>query len=128
MGRGVPTANFSGGFEAIHLRHLHVHQDDVEWFAAKRLQRLLPIVRAHHGMTALLQQPERKFLIDWIVFREQDVKLAEQSRRPALVGLHRGRGIFLLRPGQDRREVERTAATRLAFHPNAPSHQLHQQR
>jgi hypothetical protein len=82
-----------GGRQAVHLRHLHVHEDHVERAlagGAQRLQRQAAVPHHHHGVPALLQDAGRHLLVDGVVFRQQHAQGPLHHRwRPTLGGLHR---------------------------------------
>src|SRR5580704_5154374 len=61
-------SNGGGGFETIHLGHLHIHEDEVERFAIQRRQSLEPVIGNHHGMTLFSQQVSCKLLIYGVIF------------------------------------------------------------
>ena len=64
--------NRDGRLDAPHLRHLDVHQDEVEGLAPDRVDRLAAVLRQRDVMAALLQQPDGDSLIDDVVFGQQD--------------------------------------------------------
>ncbi len=74
----LPFADRSGCFEAVHLRHLAIHEHDLERDALDHDQRFLTV--AHHvdATSQSLEQPRRNLCIDEVVFGQQ------RTERPRL--------------------------------------------
>src|SRR6266446_8361258 len=64
----LALTNFSGGFETVHLRHLDVHQDQIEFLFLRRTNRLLAIHGNGNREVALLEQALRQGAVDGVVF------------------------------------------------------------
>ena len=63
----------SGG-KPIHLRHLHVHQDQVEGILLPRGQGRVPVAGNHGHVPPLLQQAGCQFLIELVILRNEDAE------------------------------------------------------
>jgi hypothetical protein len=50
-----PLANRCRGFKSVHLRHLHIHENEIVVVLLDRLNRLHPIIRQIRLVTHLLQ-------------------------------------------------------------------------
>ena len=85
--------------EAVELRHLDVHQDDVVRPALERLDRLEPVVRDVGAVAELLEEAQRDLLVHRVVLREQDAK----PRPGALSVCH---GLDLLFDGAPREQAQ----------------------
>ena len=59
-------------FEAVHDRHLAIHQDQVEAGCTTGLDRLGTVSAKMHAASESLQLFERQNLIDRVVFDHQD--------------------------------------------------------
>ena len=57
-----------------HYRHLHIHKDHIVAIGLTRLKRLFSIVGKRDIETELLQYDTDKFLVDGVVFGNQDLK------------------------------------------------------
>jgi len=57
-----------GGLEATHLRHLHVHEDEVEGLVLQGFQCRRARGRNDDLVSSLFQEPNRQELIHGIVF------------------------------------------------------------
>ena len=79
VGIAFRGADGHGRFEAIHFRHLYVHQDQVEGLREEGVVSFFAVVGDDHLMAAFLQQPDGQLLIDGAVFGQQD----PQARRCA---------------------------------------------
>jgi hypothetical protein len=77
----------SAGLQAIHLRHLHVHQHHVVWLSLDRLDRFEPVARHVRPVAHLPRQPQRQLPVHRIVFRQEDVQ--RMTRRHRRVGFRR---------------------------------------
>ena len=84
--------------EPAHLRHLHVHQDDVERLrAGSPSTASRPLAAIDDFVAAPFEQARRQPLVDGVVFREQHVQPAlrqlrrqhRRRQRRALAGLVR---------------------------------------
>ena len=73
-------ANGAGGFEAVHVRHLHVHQNQRVSRRARLIQRLPAVGRHIDRQTGTVQQFQRDFTVDRLVFGKQN---AGAGVRPA---------------------------------------------
>jgi len=82
-------ADVAGGFETVHLRHLHVHQDQVEGFVAGGGDRLATVPGVEHGVAALLEEGRGEGAVDHIVLGEQDAQ-ADGGNRFASLGIRSG--------------------------------------
>ncbi len=60
------------GFEPIHVRHLDIHQHEIELLLFQRCQRLAPVFCHRHRVSLLPEQPHGQKLIDGIVSNKQD--------------------------------------------------------
>ena len=60
--------------QAVHLRHLHVHEHQVERLPPQEGKRLLAVVRHHDRMAPLFQERQRQALVDRAVLRQQDTQ------------------------------------------------------
>ncbi len=69
--------------EAIHLGHLHVHQDQVEGLLLPGGEGLLAIAGDVHRVPALLQEDGRQRLVDEVVLHQQDSEAPRRSRQIA---------------------------------------------
>ena len=67
----LPGANLSGGFEAIHSRHLHVHKNNVIRFALERLEHFDSVIGDVGLIPHLLKQTRRHFLVHEVIVRHQ---------------------------------------------------------
>jgi hypothetical protein len=80
--RRVPAG---GGFfrrvDAAHIRHLHVHQDDIVLFFRRHHQRLNTVIRDVDPVAAFRQHRDRDLLIDQIVLGEENVQTRRSGRR-----------------------------------------------
>ena len=81
---GLQLANFCGGFESIHVRHLHVHQNNIERLLAEFLHRFPAVVRATHVWPAFFRIREAKFLVHSVVFGDQDAQTDASPRQVLL--------------------------------------------
>ena len=77
---GLAVPNRPGRLEAIHDRHLNIHQHDVERFAIHRRKRLLPVTNNGHMVSQFLQHSDGHPLVDRIVLRQQHPQPSEWRR------------------------------------------------
>ena len=117
-------ADGSRGFQAVHARHLHVHQDHVVAVLLGQVDCLLAVPRDLDKMAPILQDVGGQLLICGVVFHQQDAQLGAGRRGDSDRGLEVGREF--LRQRQADGEVERASLAHFAFDPDAPAHHLHQ--
>jgi hypothetical protein len=67
--------------DAAHIRHLHVHQDDIVLFFRRHHQRLNTVIRDVDPVAAFRQHRDRDLLIDQIVLGEKNVQARRSGRR-----------------------------------------------
>jgi len=72
-------ANDSRGFVAVHNRHLHVHQNQVERFPPGGFHGLLAICDHYYGMALPLQNQLRQPPVHRVVLCHQHTKLASRT-------------------------------------------------
>ena len=72
--RPLQTPDGRRRLEPVHLRHLHVHQHQVERRPADRLERLDPRGGDRDGVPALLQEAHRELLVDHVVLGQEDAQ------------------------------------------------------
>ena len=74
--RSLLFADCGGCFKAVHLRHLHVHQHDIERPTVRRFgpgsQCFGSVVRHRDVVAPLRQQSDRQLLIGQVVLGQQD--------------------------------------------------------
>ncbi len=75
-------ANLARRVEAVELRHLDVHEDDVVGLPLERLDRFAPVRCDVGAVTELFQQASRHLLVHGVVLGEQD---AQGRPRPLAV-------------------------------------------
>src|SRR5206468_11913707 len=110
---------------AVHLWHLHIHQDDVKRLGRKYGQYFQAILCDSHVVSAHAQELDRELLVDFIVLRQQNTSRLGGLLENFLCGF------FLAGPTGSTEtggEMKRTATVHLAFHPNASTHQFHEPR
>ena len=76
-------ANRRRRLEAVHLRHLHVHQDEIEGLPLQSLQDRSSGRRNGDCMAAAGEPFDRHLLVDDVVFRKQHVHTPDGRRRHA---------------------------------------------
>src|SRR6266702_5257279 len=64
----------SGGIEAIHLGHLHIHKNNVEGQFFDEFQRSFTRARYAHGMPPLFKKANGQYLIHRIILGHQDTE------------------------------------------------------
>ena len=72
-------ADGSRGFQSIHSRHLHVHQDHVVAVLLGQIDRLLTIPRDLYNMTPILQNVGSQLLIRGVVFPPAECAVGRRS-------------------------------------------------
>ena len=84
-GRSLSFPNRGGRLEAAHLRHLHVHENDVEGLFSRSLNGVAAVPRDDDGVAVLFEERHDQLLIRRVVFGHQD---AEGTRpRPAAMAI-----------------------------------------
>ena len=73
-GRPLPLADGGGRFEATHLRHLHVHQHQIEPLLFQGLDRFFPVAGDDDLMAPFFQHTERKGLVHQVILGEEDAQ------------------------------------------------------
>jgi hypothetical protein len=63
-------------FEAVHFRHLHVEQHEVEALAVQHLQRDSPVLGGSHRMSLQLEVPREQQAIDLVVVDDEQPRAA----------------------------------------------------
>jgi hypothetical protein len=86
-----PRTSFSGtnsgsGFEPIHFGHLYVHEDQVEAFLGRQLDRNFAIGRDGDFVSMLFEHAHREHLIDGVIFGQEDSKMPHVESRAELAG------------------------------------------
>lgn len=66
------AANGAGGFDAAHVGHFFIHQQDVEAFALERGERFATVAHFRDGVAARLQQLAHQFAIRFVIFCNQN--------------------------------------------------------
>ena len=74
-------ANFRRRLEAVHHRHVAIHEDQIVRRCRERRNGLAAVVDGHGGKTELQELFEREALIDGVVFDEQHAFGARRGRR-----------------------------------------------
>jgi len=69
---GFAGADGAGGFIAVHLGHLHVHQHQVELLPIEQLNSAIAVRNGDHAVPSLFQKTECELLVDRIIFRQED--------------------------------------------------------
>ena len=70
-------ADAACGFEAVHHRHVQVHQHRVERLLLHLLQRLLAVVGQTYAQAGTAQEFACHLLVEFVVFHQQDVRAAQ---------------------------------------------------
>src|SRR5262249_58275785 len=95
--------------KAVQVRHLHVHQDQVEGLPFPGGQGRLPVIGKHGRVPHLLKKVDRQLLVELVVLGDEDAETAGGARR---AGVRRRRG--RLRRGQPaQRRQDRVQQLRL---------------
>lgn len=68
----LQSADRGSGFEAVHIRHLDVHNDDVEGTVLQGGEGLAAIVGNCHLVALFFKQANGEFLINGVVFGKQN--------------------------------------------------------
>jgi hypothetical protein len=117
---------FGYRFEAVHDGHLDIHQDDVEYLFLQNGERGAAIGGELDGVACPLEQTHREFLIDGIVFDQQDMqgcgwfgRFVDGGGDAQKVGIC-GTGL------QDRCEPETAALAEFALNRDFATHEFHE--
>ena len=81
-------ANLARRFEAVHLRHLHVEEQDVVGLLFQRLEDFHAVGGEVGAITQLVQDAEADFLVDGIVVGQQQA----QGQAAGKIGVEGRRG------------------------------------
>ena len=120
--RALARADRGRRLEPVHLRHLDVHQDDVEPLAIERLQRLPTVLDRNHRMAPLLEQADSHLAVHGIVLGEQHPQRVTATKK------RRGRRLRSRTEtlsSHTCREVEDASPADFALEPHVPAHQPH---
>jgi hypothetical protein len=82
MAEAGVLADLAGRLEAVHHRHLEVHQDEVEGVGPGGVEGVegeTPVVGHVHGGAQLLQQAAGDELVDVVVFDQQDAQAGQRG-------------------------------------------------
>jgi len=120
-------ADVGGGFVAVHLGHLQVHQDKVEPVGGGGLDRKLSVGHHYEPVAHFFYCALGQFLVDGIVLGKQNAHGASGGAG-GRGRLGRGKGLQLLicDGAEGGGEMKRAAAARGALHPDASLHHLNQ--
>jgi len=121
-----PFPDRRGSLKTIHLRHLDVHQNDIQGFPFRNFEGLAPVVGDQDRVTVPLKQMDGHLLVHRIVLGEQDTQVARCDSHGVVLLLNRS-----LPKRQRHGEMESAALRALAafpgcpgaFHPNPAVHQ-----
>jgi hypothetical protein len=83
VGKGGLGSNLPGCLQAVHLRHLHIHQHEVVAIHAKLFEGYATGLRRVHGQTDCVQQFECYFPVYCVVLRQQDAGTALHTAQHA---------------------------------------------
>lgn len=118
-------ADSAGGFDAVHVGHLKIHEDAIEGFACGGFEGFESVGDDGWGNADFFEVKDEELLIDVVVFRDEDAEVCEGGgeRRwgGGFGGSLRGRGVGQGIEGDA--EVEATTLTGLALDPNFPTHE-----
>ena len=115
------------GLEAVHLRHLDVHEHDVEGAREHRGHRLPPVVHERGAMSLALEEAQHQRSVHEVVLGDEDIQRPQLRREierlpPGRRGARQAeRSSGGLREG--RGERERGAGAGLALDPELAAHQ-----
>ena len=117
--------NAPGRFIAIHHRHLHIHQHDIEYIGISLLQELnglLTVMGQHHSGTLVLQHILQHHPVEPVILNghHRDARQAVASCLDYLRSLF----LRLLRLGQRQTHLKGAALAGFALDCNRPTHQL----
>src|SRR5229473_209300 len=76
--RGLfPHSDSPGCIQTVHLGHLDIHQDQIEYLVLDSLQGLFSVARNHYLVPAFFEQLSGQSLIDRIVFHDENAQPAD---------------------------------------------------
>ena len=116
----LDRADGGGTLKTIQVRHLDVHEDQIEWLFTPCGQSLAAVARDRHFVPRLLQQPGCDFLIDEVVLRNQ-----HPERRCFRCRCHHIRSFECGRINGLRQRNDKMKPAPLSdftFHPDIPAH------
>ncbi len=61
-----------GCFQTVHIGHLHIHKNQVDGFVFKNFQDFFAVIGHPDNIAMLFQHMQNEFLVDDIVFRQQN--------------------------------------------------------
>jgi len=70
-----------GGLQPVHVRHLHVHEDQVEVFAFGQIHCFAAVFHADHFVPLACHQQFHQAAVDLVVFCKKDAQLPFGRRR-----------------------------------------------
>ena len=111
--------------QAVHDRHLHIHQHQVPLRGWKQVHRNLSVFCQRHGVTPFLQQGGDQKLVDGMILRQQYVQGTRGAGRRSN-GYRRRRSERSLSRSQLQGEVKGAALAWHTVNPELPTHQFHQ--
>jgi len=68
----LAAADFAGGFVAVHLGHLDVHQDEIVGLGVASSDGLVAVAGDIRAVTKALKEADGDLLVDGVVFDEED--------------------------------------------------------
>ena len=77
--RDLALAQLARGDEAVHDRHLAIHEHHVELLLLERIERLDAVAGMHGIATQALQHLERQRAVDHVVFHQQHREMIEHG-------------------------------------------------
>ena len=119
----------TGAFDAVHDRHLDVHEDDVGLFPGQKRQGFLAVGRLQHVVAEPLQGAAGGQAVDALVLDQQHGMVGRfEDHVPALPALvDHGQALAgVVRQGEGDGAVENAAPSRRALHPDLAAEHLRQ--
>ena len=89
---GLPPADLGGGFQAVHLGHLDIHEDEIEAAGQGGGDGGAAVVDHGDGVSAAFEQPPGHQLVDFVILRQEDAP-GGRRRGGGLAGLGWAGGI-----------------------------------
>ena len=123
----LQSLDLGGCLETVHLGHLQIHQNGVEALGAEQIDGLAAVAGQGHGVALLLEQDARQFLVDHVIFGDENAPRARASRqRPTFAGRSGRRdGEWMFGAAETSREMEPAAPAGLTFDPDPATHERH---